>query len=335
MIPFLELTNLGKTYDTEQGPAVIVKDFNLRLNEGEFVCIVGHSGCGKSTVLSIAMGLNDATEGGVIVAGREVIGPGLDRGVVFQSPALLPWLSARENVRLAVEQVKDRKTRKECEAIADEFLASVGLKDVADCYPDQLSAGMRQRVGIARALALQPKVLLLDEPFSLLDVVTRMELQDELIRLCVETHKTVLMVTHDVDEALLLADRIVLMTNGPAAKVGEIVGVPFERPRQRLSVIADPAYHPASTKLLSFLEGEAAHGQRALSPFEARQTTLATRVVPPEDLFVIEKFTGFNRFRRKYRKPQMRAEFVNGFNEAPPPRFDGAQGVLSPAKRWR
>ena len=256
MIPFLELTSLGKTYASEQGPSVIVKDFNLRVSEGEFVCIVGHSGCGKSTVLSIAMGLNDATEGGVIVAGREVIGPGLDRGVVFQSPALLPWLTARENVLLAVEQVNDRKTYKECKAVADEFLTSVGLNDVAECYPDQLSAGMRQRVGIARAFALEPKVLLLDEPFSLLDVITRMELQDELIRLCGQTGKTVLMVTHDVDEALLLADRIVLMTNGPAATVGEIVTVAFARPRDRLAIIADPNYHQARKQLMSFLEGD-------------------------------------------------------------------------------
>src|SRR5258705_1907254 len=236
MNPFLELTQLGKSYDTEQGRAVIVKDFNLRIGEGEFVCIIGHSGCGKSTVLSIAMGLNDATEGGVIIAGREVVGPGLDRGVVFQSPALLPWLTARENVLVAVEQVNDRKTHKERNAVADAFLASVGLNDVAECYPEQLSAGMRQRVGIARAFALEPKVLLLDEPFSLLDVVTRMELQDQLIRLCADMHKTVLMVTHDVDEALLLADRIVMMTNGPAATVGEVLGVPFERPRDRLSI---------------------------------------------------------------------------------------------------
>src|SRR5262245_22283141 len=315
MIPFLELTNLGKSYDTEQGPAVIVKDFNLRISEGEFICIIGHSGCGKSTVLSIAMGLNDATEGGVIVAGREVMGPGLDRGVVFQSPGLLPWLTARENVLLAVEQVDERKTRKECQAIADEFLTSVGLKDVADCYPEQLSAGMRQRVGIARAFALQPKVLLLDEPFSLLDVVTRMELQDELIRLCTETHKTVLMVTHDVDEALLLADRVVLMTNGPAATVGEIVSVPFERPRDRLSIIADPAYHQARTKLLNFLEGQASRGQRTLSLFEVRQAAVVYRTVSPEELFVIEKFTGFNRFRRRYREPQALAEFVEKLSQ--------------------
>jgi nitrate/nitrite transport system ATP-binding protein len=316
MIPSLELTNLGKTYDTEQGPAVIVKDFNLRLSEGEFVCIVGHSGCGKSTVLSIAMGLNDATEGGVIVAGREVIGPGLDRGVVFQSPALLPWLTARENVLLAVEQVNGRKTHKGWKAVADEFLASVGLKDVADCYPDQLSAGMRQRVGIGRAFALQPKVLLLDEPFSLLDVVTRMELQDELIRLCAETHKTVLMVTHDVDEALLLSDRIVLMTNGPAATVGEIVTVPFERPRDRLKIIDDPKYHEARKQLLSFLEDRATRGSRMLAAVDARHAATVNRTVTPEELFVIEKFTGFNRFRRKYRKPRSLAEFVDNFSQA-------------------
>jgi len=315
MIPFLELTNLGKTYDSEQGPSVIVKDFNLRLNEGEFVCIVGHSGCGKSTVLSIAMGLNDATVGGVIVAGREVIGPGLDRGVVFQSPALLPWLTARENVLLALEQVSDYSKRKERKALADQFLASVGLSDVADIHPEQLSAGMRQRVGIARAFALEPKVLLLDEPFSLLDVVTRMELQDQLIELWAETHKTVLMVTHDVDEALLLADRIVLMTNGPAATVGEIVTVPFARPRERLAIIDDPKYHQARKQLLNFLEEQAGHGSRTLSLFETRHAAVADRTVSPAELFVIDKYTGFNRFRRKYRKPQALAEFVESLSE--------------------
>jgi nitrate/nitrite transport system ATP-binding protein len=277
MISFLELTGLGKSYATEHGPSVIVKDFNLRVGEGEFVCIVGHSGCGKSTVLSIAMGLNDATEGGVIVAGREVVGPGLDRGVVFQSPALLPWLTARENVLLALEQVSHPSKPDERLKRADKFLASVGLNDVADCYPEQLSAGMRQRVGIARAFALEPKVLLLDEPFSLLDVVTRMELQDQLIRLCAETHKTVLMVTHDVDEALLLADRIVLMTNGPAATVGEIVTVPFERPRDRLMIIDDPQYHQARKQLLSFLEERAARNSDMIVAVEAQPMAVAAR----------------------------------------------------------
>ncbi len=320
MIPALEITQLGKSYDTEQGPAVIVKNFNLRVGEGEFVCVIGHSGCGKSTVLSIAMGLNDATDGGVIVAGREVIGPGLDRGVVFQSSALLPWLSARQNVQLAVSQINDRKSRKERRALADEYLGLVGLENVADSYPGELSAGMRQRVGIARAFALEPKVLLLDEPFSLLDVVTRMELQDQLIDLCAETHKTVLMVTHDVDEALLLADRIVLMTNGPAATVGEIVTVPFERPRDRLAIIDHPKYHQARKQLLSFLEERAEHSGRAYASMQARQAEVASRTVTPEELFVIERYTGFNRFRRRYRR---------SFNDEPSEDDTSADG-----KQW-
>jgi nitrate/nitrite transport system ATP-binding protein len=258
MIPALELTQLGKYYDSDdRGRSVIVKDFNLSVAVGEFVCIIGHSGCGKSTVLSIVMGLNEATTGGVIVAGREVVGPGLDRGVVFQSSALLPWLTARENVLLAVDQINQRKSRKERGALAGKYLAAVGLNGVAEVYPDELSAGMRQRVGIARALALEPTVLLLDEPFSLLDVVTRMELQDELIQLCAAERKTVLMVTHDVDEALLLADRIVMMTNGPAATVGEILTVPFTRPRDRFEILADPIYDRTRAQLIQFLEERA------------------------------------------------------------------------------
>jgi nitrate ABC transporter ATP-binding subunit len=258
MIPALELTQLGKYYDSDdRGRSVIVKDFNLSIAAGEFVCIIGHSGCGKSTVLSIVMGLNDATAGGVIVAGREVAGPGLDRGVVFQSSALLPWLTARENVLLAVDQINQRKSRKERGALAGKYLAAVGLNAVAEVYPEELSAGMRQRVGIARALALEPTVLLLDEPFSLLDVVTRMELQDELIQLCAAERKTVLMVTHDVDEALLLADRIVMMTSGPAATVGEILTVPFTRPRDRFEILADPIYDRTRAQLIQFLEERA------------------------------------------------------------------------------
>lgn len=304
MIPFLELTQLGKTYDTEQGRSVIVKDFNLRVSEGEFVCIIGHSGCGKSTVLSITMGLNEASEGGVIVAGKEIVGPGLDRGVVFQSPALLPWLTARENVLLAVDQVNAGGGRQKSREIADKFLALVGLNDIADSYPEELSAGMRQRVGIARAFALEPKVLLLDEPFSLLDVITRMELQDELMRLWETERKTVLMVTHDVDEALLLADRIVMMTNGPAATVGEIVSVPFARPRERLTIVDDPRYQEARGHLITFLEERADHGRATAFPALA-QNASAVRIAADE-LFVIEKYTGFNRFRKKYRQSQTR-----------------------------
>ena len=301
MIPALELTQLGKSYDTDEGRAVIVKDFNLRVSEGEFVCIIGHSGCGKSTVLSIAMGLNDATEGGVIIAGREVAGPGLDRGVVFQSSALLPWLTARDNVLLAVDQCQDRHLQRIRRDLADKHLFAVGLDGVADSYPDELSAGMRQRVGIARALALEPKVLLLDEPFSLLDVVTRMELQDQVIRLCAQEKKTVLMVTHDVDEALLLADRIVMMTNGPAATVGEVLGVPFERPRDRLSLSEDPMYHRLRGEMLRFLEERTP--ERAVLP--ARETGEPSKQpaqLTAEEVFIIEKYTGFNRFRGRYRK---------------------------------
>ncbi len=316
MIPALEITQLGKSYATEQGPAVIVRDFNLRVSDGEFVCIIGHSGCGKSTVLSIAMGLNDATQGGIIIAGREVVGPGLDRGVVFQSSALLPWLSARENVLLAVEQVDDRQSRKAHKELAEKFLDAVGLNGAADCYPDELSAGMRQRVGIARALALEPKVLLLDEPFSLLDVVTRMELQDQLMGLCAQENKTVLMVTHDVDEAILLADRIVMMTNGPAATVGEIVTVPFERPRDRLCIGEDPLYHQIRSQLLGFLE-ERAHGN-APAPLRMDRQPVKTddAKVTSEELFMIEKYTGFNRFRRKYRNQKALAEYADNLNQA-------------------
>lgn len=309
MIPFLELTQLGKTYDGPQGPAVIVKDFNLKIAEGEFVCIIGHSGCGKSTVLSIAMGLSDATAGGVIVAGREVVGPGLDRGVVFQASALLPWLTARENVALAVEQVHGHRGRKECKTMAEQALAAVGLKDIADSFPEELSAGMRQRVGIARAFALQPKVLLLDEPFSLLDVVTRIELQDQLMSLCAKENKTVMMVTHDVDEALLLADRVVMMTNGPAATVGDIVAVPFERPRDRLAIIEDPRYHLLRGRLIEFLETRAGHAQALATPEPLRSTS--EQKIAPEDLFIVEKFTGFNRFRGKYRQPRALREYVD------------------------
>ncbi len=262
MIDYLfEVSGLGKSYDTPSGPSVIVENFTLRVREGEFICIIGHSGCGKSTVLSIMMGLNSATEGGVILNGREVDGPGLERGVVFQTPALLPWLSARDNVQLAVDQVAADKTPVERRERADEALRLVGLGGQGDTYPGELSAGMRQRVGIARAFALDPKVLLLDEPFSLLDALTRMELQDELVRLWEQERKTVVMVTHDVDEALLLADRVVMMSSGPAATIGDILQVPLPRPRRRELIVDDPNYYAAREHLLSFLEGHPAHGR--------------------------------------------------------------------------
>jgi nitrate/nitrite transport system ATP-binding protein len=247
---FVELAQLGKTYPTPSGPAEIVRDFTLNVAEGEFVCIVGHSGCGKSTVLSIVMGLIPATTGGVVIGGREVDGPGTDRGVVFQSATLLPWMSVRDNVRLALDQVR-RGARP---ADAEPYLEAVGLGGQGERYPRELSAGMQQRVGIARAFALEPRLLLLDEPFSLLDGLTRMELQDELMDLWEAQRKTVIMVTHDVDEALLLADRVVMMTSGPSATIGEILTVPFLRPRRREEILARADYFWLRDSIMSFLE---------------------------------------------------------------------------------
>lgn len=307
----LELTQLGKTYQTPNGPAVIVKDFNLRVARGEFVCVIGHSGCGKSTVISILMGLNDLTEGGVILAGKELTGPGTDRGVVFQSSSLLPWMTAMENVLLALDEVMSHQSRTERQRLAREYLKLVGLGESAESYPDSLSAGMRQRVGLARAFALEPKLLLLDEPFSLLDAMTRMELQDELMRLWEKDRKTVVMVTHDVDEALLLADRIVMMTKGPAATVGAILQVPFRRPRIRATLVDHPDYYRMRDQVLAFLDAQADDVSSAdprdgapLDPYlsEAEEA----KVKPPplvsaEQLQIVERYTGLNRFRSRHR----------------------------------
>jgi nitrate ABC transporter ATP-binding subunit len=251
--PSIEITGLGKTYDTPTGPMEVVKDFTLTVTEGEFVCLLGHSGCGKSTVLSILMGLNQATTGGACIAGRPMTGAGLDRGVVFQSATLLPWLSVGDNVELACRQVSRAGS-------ADSHLDAVGLFGLSREYPRELSAGMQQRVAIARALALEPRLLLLDEPFSLLDALTRMELQDTLMVLWERTHKTVLMVTHDVDEALLLADRIAIMTSGPAATIGRILTVDFPRPRRREEIFAHADYCWLRASILDFLEAQSQPG---------------------------------------------------------------------------
>ena len=256
---FLEISHLTKSYPPADGngkPAVIVDDFDLSVAKGEFVSLIGHSGCGKSTVLSIAAGLSEPTEGGVLVDGREIPGPGTDRGVVFQSPCLLPWMSALGNVLLGVEQAKPDASRKEREDIAVHYLNAVGLGASLHKKPGDLSGGMRQRVGIARAFALDPKVLLLDEPFGMLDSLTRFELQQVLIDTWSANRKTALMVTHDVDEALFLSDRVAMMTSGPNARLGEIVKVPFERPRDRTAVIEHRDYYDYRERLISFLEGQ-------------------------------------------------------------------------------
>jgi nitrate/nitrite transport system ATP-binding protein len=254
MSDYLELSNLTKIYPTSKGPAVIVRNFNLRIKKGEFVCLIGHSGCGKSTVLSMVAGLNDITDGGIILAGKELAGPGPDRGVVFQSPCLLPWLTAFENVMLGVDQVFYTASREERRQISEYYLSVVGLADAMHKRPAELSQGMRQRVGIARAFALSPRLLLLDEPFGMLDSLTRMELQQILIELWRRDKKTALMVTHDVDEALFLSDRIVMMTNGPEAEVGDILNVAFPRPRERKAVLEHPDYYKLREHLIEFLE---------------------------------------------------------------------------------
>jgi len=236
---------------------VIVESFNLTIAEGEFVSIIGHSGCGKSTVLSIVAGLNKATSGDVVLAGKEVIEAGPDRGVVFQAPCLLEWLNALENVLLGVDQVFPKKSKKERRDMAAHYLTLVGLGDALEKRPRELSSGMRQRVGLARAFALDPKMLLLDEPFGMLDSLTRLELQEILLELWRANKKTAMMVTHDVDEALFVSDRIVMMTSGPRAKVGEILTVPFARPRDRAAVMAHAEYYPLRERLIGFLEDQA------------------------------------------------------------------------------
>ncbi len=253
---YLELWRVSKSYPGPQGDVPIVQDFDLTVREGEFVSIIGHSGCGKSTVLSMVAGLNELSSGGIIVAGREISGPGPDRGVVFQSPSLLTWFTAFENVLLGVEQVCPRASRAEKSAIVEHYLDLVGLADAIHKSPAELSQGMRQRVGLARAFALDPKVLLLDEPFGMLDSITRIELQEVLIQLWREDRKTALMVTHDVDEALFLSDRVVMMTNGPAARVGGILPIPFVRPRRRADVLEHPSYFRLRESLTSFLEDQ-------------------------------------------------------------------------------
>lgn len=253
----LEITGLTKIFDTETGPYIAVKDVDAKLRPGEFVCIVGHSGCGKSTVLSIIAGLQKATFGGVAINGREVDEPGSDRGVVFQTPSLLPWLSSGENVALAIGRAFPGHTRKQRREQAERYLDLVGAAGCYDQKPAELSLGTQQCVSMARALSIEPAFLLLDEPFSMLDSLTRLDLQDKLLDVWEKSRKVVVMVTHDIDEALYLADRIILMTDGPEARVGEIYEVPFERPRKRTEVLDHPDYYSCRSHLIDFLENHA------------------------------------------------------------------------------
>ena len=254
---YLELSKLTKSYPSPKGDAVIVKDVDFKFRKGEFVTVIGHSGCGKSTILMMVAGLSTISSGAIVLAGKELTGPGPDRGVVFQSPSLLPWMTARENVMLGVNQVFYTAEKLEREQIAEYYLTLVGLGDAMDKTPKELSQGMRQRVGIARAFALAPKMLLLDEPFGMLDSLTRYELQEVLIQLWRREKITAMMVTHDVDEALFLSDRIICMTDGPEAGIGEVIEVNFPRPRERQAVMEHPDYYVLRERLIHFLEVKA------------------------------------------------------------------------------
>jgi nitrate/nitrite transport system ATP-binding protein len=252
---YLEFSQLSKIYPTPDGNSTVkvVDGFDLKMKKGEFISIIGHSGCGKSTVLSMTAGLNSISEGGIVLDNREIDGAGPDRGVVFQAPSLFPWLTAFENVTLGVDKVYPHATKLERNDIVEYYLTRVGLGDTLHKKAGELSNGMRQRVGIARAFALSPKLLLLDEPFGMLDSLTRWELQEVLMEVWERTHVTAIVVTHDVDEAILLADRVVMMTNGPHAKIGKIETIDLPRPRTRKALLAHPDYYKYRESLLTFL----------------------------------------------------------------------------------
>ena len=251
---YIQIHGVDQTFKTAKGPFLALRDINLAVAKGEFVALIGHSGCGKSTLLNLIAGLTMPTHGSLICANREIAGPGPDRGVVFQNHSLLPWLTCAGNVHLAVERVfGEAESRPQLDARTRRALRLVGLEHAADKHPEEISGGMKQRVGIARALAMEPRILLLDEPFGALDALTRAHLQDELMGIVAKTGGTVVMVTHDVDEAVLLSDRIVMMTNGPAASIGAILEVGLPKPRDRLALATHPRYIECRRAVLEFL----------------------------------------------------------------------------------
>jgi nitrate/nitrite transport system ATP-binding protein len=254
MTSYLKLDHIDKTFIRGSAETEVLKDITLGIDKGEFVSMIGHSGCGKTTLLNIVAGLARATNGGVLLEEREVNEPGPDRAVVFQNHSLLPWLTVYDNVRLAVDKVfSGKKSRPERHAWTLHNLELVQMAHAKDKRPAEISGGMKQRVGLARALAMEPKVLLLDEPFGALDALTRAHLQDSVMAIHQKLRNTVLMITHDVDEAVLLSDRIVMMTNGPAARIGEVLDVPLARPRRRLEVASNPTYLKCRQRVLEFL----------------------------------------------------------------------------------
>jgi nitrate/nitrite transport system ATP-binding protein len=261
---YIEIQNVEQTFKTKKGNFPALRDINLTVAKGEFVTLIGHSGCGKSTLLNLIAGLTTPTGGVLICADKEIAGPGPERAVVFQNHSLLPWLTCFENVYLAVERVFGAtESKAQLKARTEAALALVGLTPAAQKRPGEISGGMKQRVGIARALSMEPKVLLMDEPFGALDALTRAKLQDELLEIVARTHSTVVMVTHDVDEAVLLSDRIVMLTNGPAATIGEVLTVDLPRPRKRVELADDPSYQQARKAVIDFLYTRQAHVEKA------------------------------------------------------------------------
>ncbi|MFN4265682.1 MAG: ABC transporter ATP-binding protein [Aquabacterium sp.] len=271
--PFLKVENLSKIYP---GAAdAVFEQVNFEILKGQFVCIIGHSGCGKTTILNALAGLEQASQGLVLMDGREVNAPGLERGVVFQGHALMPWLTVRQNIAFAVRSKWPSWSKEQVQAQVQKYVDMVGLSHAIDKKPSQLSGGMKQRVGIARAFAIEPKMLLLDEPFGALDALTRGTIQDELLRICAQTQQTVFMITHDVDEAILLADKILLMSNGPQARVAEIVLNPLPRDRTRAGLHHEALYYPLRNHLVDFLVARAqtlSHGRAASHPVEYQPT---------------------------------------------------------------
>jgi bicarbonate transport system ATP-binding protein len=257
--PFLHYKDLSKEYTTPNGPYPVLKNVNLEINAEEFICVIGHSGCGKSTLLNMVSGFAKPSSGEVLLHGAPIKKPGPDRMVVFQGYALLPWMTAYENVALAIDSVKPNLSQQQRRDIAMEHLEMVGLTAAANKCITQISGGMKQRVAIARALAIRPEVLILDEPFGALDAITKEELQEELLKIWNTQKCTVLMITHDIDEALFLADRLVMMTNGPAAGIGEVMAIDFPRPRNREDIMEDPRYYELRNRALDFLYNRFAH----------------------------------------------------------------------------
>ena len=261
---YIDIQNVEQTFKTKKGSFPALRDIHLSVAKGEFVALIGHSGCGKSTLLNLIAGLTTPTHGVLLCADREIQGPGPERAVVFQNHSLLPWLTCFENIYLAVERVfGSTESKAQLKQRTNDALALVGLTAAAQKRPGEISGGMKQRVGIARALSMEPKVLLMDEPFGALDALTRAKLQDELLEIVAKTQATVVMVTHDVDEAVLLSDKIVMMTNGPAATIGEVLSVQLPRPRHRVALADDPQYQQVRKAVIDFLYTRQSHVEKA------------------------------------------------------------------------